>query len=68
MLNLRSPPPRLQPPVLAVRQWDVGGLEFGAGWWFGGCHDLHVLGKDSLERLISVDHGAEHQWLKETET
>lgn len=51
-----------------MRQWDVGGLELGAGWWFGGCHDLHVLGKDSLERLISVDHGTEHQWLKETDT
>lgn len=43
------------------------GLELGAGWWLGGGHDLHVLGEDGLERLVPVDHGAEHQWLKETE-
>lgn len=43
------------------------GLEFSAGWWLGGGHDLHVLGEDGLERLVPVDHGAEHQRLKETE-
>lgn len=43
------------------------GLELGAGWWLGGGHDLHVLGEDGLERLVPVDHGAKHQWLKETD-
>lgn len=43
------------------------GLELGAGWWLGGGHDLHVLGKDGLERLVPVDHSAEHQRLRETE-
>lgn len=48
-----------------VRGLDPG-LELGAGWRLGGGHDLHVLGEDGLERLVPVDHGAEHQRLKET--
>lgn len=29
-----------------------------------GCgHDLHVLAEDGFERLVSVHHGAEHEWL-----
>lgn len=48
--------------------WDTGCLELIAGRWFRGGHDLHVLGEDSLESLVSVDHGTEHQWLKEAET
>lgn len=47
--------------------WDTGCLELIAGWWFCGGHDLHVLGEDSLESLVSVDHGTKHQWLKEAE-
>lgn len=52
---------------MEMRCWDAGCLELRAGWWFGGGHDLHVLGKDGLESLVSVDHGTKHQWLKETE-
>ena len=39
-------------------------LELRAGRRFGGGHDLHVLGEDGLEGLVSVDHGTKHQWLE----
>lgn len=45
--------------------WDAGCLEFCAGRWFGGGHDLHVLGEDGFKSLVSVDHGTEDQWLEE---
>lgn len=44
------------------------GLKLCAGRWFGGGHNLHVLGEDGLERLVSVDHGAKHQRLQKTHT
>lgn len=49
-------------------RWDASCLELCAGRWFGGGHDLHVLGKNGLESLVSVDHGTKHQWLKEKRT
>lgn len=48
--------------------WGSGGLELRAGWRVGGGHDLHVLGEDGLERLVSVHHGTKHQWLDQTQT
>lgn len=63
-LNLR----RLSAPdfisSVEVCCWDTGCLELRAGRWFGGGHDLHVLGEDGLKGLVSVDHGTKHQWLE----
>jgi len=53
-------------PGVGVCCRDTGRLELRAGWWFGGGHDLHVLGEDGLESLVSVDHGAKHQRLEGT--
>lgn len=50
-------------PSEEVCCWEGGRLELRAGRWFGGRHDLHVLGEDGLEGLVSVDHGAKHQRL-----
>lgn len=41
-------------------------LELGTRRWFGGGHDLHVLREDGLEGFVSVNHGAKHQRLKNT--
>lgn len=38
-------------------------LQFSTGGGFTGCHYLHVLSENSFERLVSVDHGTENQWL-----
>lgn len=54
-------------PSMEVCCWDTDCLELCAGRWFGSGQDLHVLGKDGLESLVSVDHGAKHQWLEGTE-
>lgn len=59
--------PHTSAPVWRCGAGYAGCLELCAGRWFGGGHDLHVLGKDGLEGLVSVDHGTEHQWLQDTE-
>lgn len=56
------------PPDLRCVAYDAGCLELCVGRRFGGGHDLHVLGEDGFESLVSVDHGTEHQWLEEAET
>lgn len=54
-------------PVWRCVTEDAGCLELRTGRRFASGGDLHVLGEDGLESLVSVDHGTKHQRLEETE-
>lgn len=70
--NVRRPLSLSLSPLVSSPVWKcilgiLACLEFSAGWWFGGGHDLHVLSEDGLKGFVSVDHGTKHQWLGETD-